>query len=91
MHLIDREYVPISEYYLLEAHKACKAQLTASVRAAANSFKNLALRGWLEHLDVIEHVINTNPKILLSGDCGLVLLSDAADGIKVVSTSPSTT
>ena len=72
MQLIDQKYVPVSEY----AHKECKDQLTASVRAAADASKNLALKGqgWaieLEQLDVIEPTIKTDPRILVSEDSAL--------------------
>ena len=76
MQLIDGKYIPVSEYFLHVAHKECKEQLTASVRAAADSSNNPALKGWafeLEQLDVIEQVIKTDPRILVSEDRALVL------------------
>eukprot|EP00543_Licmophora_paradoxa_P005022 CAMPEP_0202444158 /NCGR_PEP_ID=MMETSP1360-20130828/3297_1 /ASSEMBLY_ACC=CAM_ASM_000848 /TAXON_ID=515479 /ORGANISM="Licmophora paradoxa, Strain CCMP2313" /LENGTH=616 /DNA_ID=CAMNT_0049060079 /DNA_START=720 /DNA_END=2571 /DNA_ORIENTATION=+ len=71
MQRIGAQYIPVSEYFLHLAHQRCKAELTKSVRAAADESNNPALKGWafeLEQLDVIEHMIETDAKVLVSED-----------------------
>ena len=71
MQRIDTEYIPVSKYFLHMAHKKCKETLTASVRAAAESSQNPALKGWafeLEQLDIIGQVIASDNKFLASED-----------------------
>ena len=82
MQLIDRQYIPVSEYFLHLAHQNCKEELTSSVRAAATASKNPALKGWafeLEQLDVTEQTIGTDPRILVSKDRSLVLPLESGD------------
>ena len=95
MQLIDGRYVPVSEYILRMAHTKCKAQLTASVRAAAVASNNPALRGWafeLEQLDVIEDIMKAaEPRMLVSQDKAIMIPIDSAettyDGTTIVSTN----
>ena len=76
MQRIDREYIPVSKYFLHVAHKKCKEKLTASVRAAAESSQNPALKGWafeLEQLDIMEQMTESDNRFLASEDRTLVL------------------
>ena len=76
MQRVEGNIIPVSEYFLLVAHKECKAELTKSVRAAANGSSNPELKGWafeLEQLDTVEDLIINNPKTLLSKDRAIVL------------------
>ena len=76
MQLIKEKYIPVSEYILRIAHKKCKSKLTSSLRAAADSSDNPALKGWafeLEQLDIIERMAKEDPNILKSEDNDLVL------------------
>jgi len=60
MQYIDKQYIPVSEYFLHLEHKACKSVPTASVQAAARASSNPALKAWafeLEQLDIIEKSI----------------------------------